>query len=92
MKIGYDPLKNAKTLRERGLSFEDVIDLCWDDALIWPDTRFNYGEKRLSALLPDNKGRVHVVCFMLRKDVYWIFSFRKANAREVRKYHEKTTH
>ena len=92
MKIGYDPMKNAKTLRERGLSFEEIVLLDWKAALVWPDARFSYGEERLTALLPDDKGRVHVVCFMLRKDVHWIFSFRKANAREVRKYHEKTTH
>ena len=85
-------MKNSKTLVERGLSFEDVVLLDWKAALIWPDTRFNYGEKRLTALLPDDQGRVHVVCFMLRIDMYWIFSFRKANAREVRKYHEKTAH
>lgn len=91
MKIGYDSIKNDKTLRERGLSFEDVVLLDWRNALIWQDTRRNYGEERLTALLQDNTGRVHVVCFLIRKDVYWIFSFRKANAREVRKYHEKTT-
>ena len=93
MKIGFDPQKNAKTIRERGLAFEDVVLLRWDRAIIKPDTRKEYGEKRLTAYLPDRAGRLFVVCFTMREDkTFWIISFRKANAREVKGYVEKITH
>jgi uncharacterized DUF497 family protein len=34
MQIGYDPQKNQKNILERGLSFDDVVFLDWEQALI----------------------------------------------------------
>lgn len=92
MRIGFDQDKRDKTLRERGLSFEDVVLLEWRKAAIEADSRKEYGEYRQIAFLPDVTGRMYVVGFTMRDDVFWIFSFRKANDREVKKYGEKITH
>ena len=85
VEIGFDPDKSSKNARERKLPFEVAADLDWDRALIAEDTRFDYGETRMVALVPLKK-RLHVVCYTQREAVRWIISFRKANAREVKIY------
>lgn len=90
MKVTYDPEKNDKNIRERGLSFDDAAHLDWDNALVWEDTRFPYGEIRHSALA-DNTGRVHFVAFMYLDDGIRVISFRKANKREVKLYEDSRT-
>jgi len=50
MKPGYDPRKNAWNIRERGLAFDDIATLDWDNAIIWRDGRKDYGEDRYQAL------------------------------------------
>jgi hypothetical protein len=46
VKISYDPRKNARNLAERGLSFELAEAFEWGSAVIWQDTRRDYGEER----------------------------------------------
>lgn len=87
MEITYDPAKNTANVEKHGVSFEDVQNLDWDNALRWPDTRFNYGEQRFSALVPLN-GRLHFVAFTERKNRLRVISFRKANNREKKYYAE----
>ena len=91
MFITYDPLKNARNIRERGLSFEDVVDLNWESAFVFEDRRFDYGESRMVAIafLDD---RLHVVCFTETDDGIRVISFRKANRKEVSAYEQKTAH
>ncbi len=50
MQIEFDPEKNALNLRERGIDFEQARDFDWSSALIWRDTRQDYGEERFIAL------------------------------------------
>ncbi len=90
MKIDYDPNKNQRNIEERGLSFEQVFDLDFDKALFEADERFDYGENRQLVYAPLD-GRLHVVCFTQRDDVFRIISFRKANKREIKKYEQRTT-
>jgi len=92
MKIEFDRKKSKKTFQERGLAFEDVPLLIWERAVIQPDSRREYGEERMIAFVPDARIRLHVVGFTMRGDTFWIFSFRKANDREVKNYGEKTAH
>jgi uncharacterized DUF497 family protein len=86
MRFTWDPAKNERNLRERGLSFADAPPM-WDaPQLAWVDTRRDYGEVRQMALgrIGD---RVMVVGWVQRGDDHvHIFSFRKANARETRRY------
>ena len=87
MKIEFDDDKNAKNIRERGISFELAADFDLKTARIWPDTRKDYGEDRYIALgyIAD---RLFSMAFTNRDDVIRIISLRKANPREVRNYEQ----
>lgn len=85
MHVSYDPVKNARNIRERGLSFDAAADFVFDTAMYTVDERQEYGETRFVAIgtLAD---RLHVLCFTEEPDGIRVISFRKANAREVKRY------
>ncbi len=85
MRISYDPAKNERNRRNRGLSFDAVAGFDFEGALYALDDRRDYGETRYIALglLGD---RLHVLCFAETVDGIRVISFRKANAREVKRY------
>lgn len=85
MRISFDPAKNERNIRVRGLPFDAAADFDFERALYAIDERRDYGETRYVALgmLGD---RLHVLCFVEAEDGIRIISFRKANAREVRRY------
>jgi len=85
MEIEYDPAKDKANQEKHGLSFEAIIDFDFANALIIPDTRFDYGEDRLLAfgLI---KQRLFIICYTKRENKRRIISFRKANKREVKIY------
>ena len=85
MKIDFDPIKNEKNIRERGLSFERVAEVDLNTALILPDTRREYGETRYIALCYLER-RLHVLCFTETEAGIRVISFRKANEREANRY------
>ncbi len=88
MRISFNPAKDEWNIRVRSLSFLAAADFDFDNALYAVDDRRDYGETRYAALgmLRD---RLHVLCFVETDDGIRVISFRKANAREVRRY-EKT--
>ena len=88
MRIEFDPAKSARNSRERGLPFELVVQLDWGTSYSEEDLRFPYPEARwiTFGFLGD---RLHVVCHTPIEGGTRVISFRKANAREVRKYEEK---
>ena len=85
MRVHFDPEKNERNIRERGLSFEFAKDFSFDSALVLVDDRREYGETRFVALgyLAE---RLHVLCFAEAIDGIRVISFRKANPREVARY------
>lgn len=85
MRITFDPAKNERNLRLRGLSFETAASFSFDSAVFAVDDRNEYPETRYVALglLGD---RVHVLCFAETIDGIRVISFRKANSREVKRY------
>lgn len=86
MRFTWDPAKNARNLRERGLSFADAAPMWKEPMLVWVDTRHEYGEARQVGLGMVGQ-RVMVVGWVRRgTDEIHIFSFRKANARETKRY------
>ncbi len=88
MQISYDPTKNEKNVRERGLSFDEVLRFRWFDARVDEDTRKIYPERRFVAVgYLDN--RLHVLCFAETELGIRVISFRKANKREASN-HDKT--
>ena len=88
MDIEFDPAKNERNIRERGLSFETVADFDFETTLIIRDDRRGYGEVRMRALgyLED---RLHVLVFTIRGEKLRVISLR-ANAREVVNYEKQT--
>ncbi len=88
MKITYDPNKRKKTLDECGLDFNDA-SLVFDGAVFeFEDIREDYEEKRIIAV-GHLAGRMVIVGYVERGNTKHIFSMRKANAREVKKYQEQ---
>lgn len=87
VQIEYDAAKNARNIRERGLSFDQIADFDFEGALFAVDGREDYGELRYVGigLLGD---RVHVLCFTEGHTGIRVISFRKANAREVKRYEQ----
>ncbi len=88
MNITDDPAKNERNVRERGLSFERAADFDFQTAIFWVDARRDYGEVRRLALgyLGD---RLHVLCFTEIAGGIRVISFRRANAREARRYEQE---
>ena len=90
MEIEFDPIKNEKNIRERGLSFERVSEVDFNNARVFPDTRKEYGETRYIALCYLDQ-RLHVLCFTETETGIRVISFRKANLREARKHGKALT-
>ena len=85
MRISYDPAKNERNIRNRGLSFDSAAQFDFEGALYAVDERQDYGEMRYIAIGMLGV-RLHVLCFAEIADGIRVISFRKANAREVRRY------
>jgi len=81
--IEFDPGKNERNLRERGLSFERAADFDFETAIIFPEMR--HGEVRRVAIGYLEK-RLHVLCYLPLEDGIRVISLRKANSREAKKY------
>ena len=85
MEISFDPAKNARNIRERGLPFARAAEFDFDSAVFSVDTRRDYGETRFRAF-GRLDGRVHVLVFVETASGIRVISFRKANKREVNRY------
>jgi uncharacterized DUF497 family protein len=81
MRVTYDPEKRERTLRERGLDFEDAAHVFAGVTLEVEDTRKDYGEERIICF-GWLAGRMVVVGYTPRGADRHVFSMRKANARE----------
>lgn len=87
MQIEFDPEKDASNLAKHGVSLAFAVELEWEEALVWIDERFEYGEVRMIALAPET-GILYYVAFVDRGSVRRIISLRRANRREVSYYVE----
>ena len=86
-RIEFDPAKSARNERERGLPFAAAVHLFDGVRLEWKDRRKDYGEIRINTL-GEIEGTVYFATFTRRGEAIRIISFRKANAREARRYRE----
>lgn len=87
MRIEFDPSKDSANLLKHGVSLALASELEWDEALVWIDTRYDYGEARMIALAPKT-GILYYVAFLDRGTARRIISLRRANRREVKHYVE----
>jgi uncharacterized DUF497 family protein len=85
MNITFDLGKDAINIAKHGLSLADASKLDWECAMIWTDTRYEYGEERFSALVPLGN-RLYFTAFVYRDESRRIISLRKANDKEVKCY------
>lgn len=85
MEIRYDPEKRARTLAERGLDFEDAVQVFAGITIDVLDDRKDYGEIRwlTYGLL---HGRMVALVWTPRGKARHIISMRKANDREKKIY------
>ena len=81
MQFEWSDSKHAKTLRERGIGFDDAARIFGGRVVIWEDTRRDYGEERFRAV-GETEGIVLHVVYTLRGDVVRIISVRCANRKE----------
>ena len=89
MRIEYDANKDAANTQKHGVSLALARELEWDDALVWIDERFDYGEVRMIALAPKTE-TLYYVAFVDRGVRRRIISLRRANRREVKYYVENS--
>ena len=85
MDITYDPVKSARNIALRGISFDRVAEFDWSGALVVEDNRKDYGEPRFQALGYIEE-RLHMLVFTPRAGELHVISLRKANQREVTRY------
>ena len=89
MRFDWDPAKNERTVRERGLPFAYAVRIFDGPIIEQEDTRRDYGETRIVALGVVD-GREYVVVYTDRRDaegpVRWIISARKAKPKEQGRY------
>ena len=68
MRFRWDPAKNARNVRERGLNFAEAAAMWESPMLVWTDNRQDYGEVREMALGMVGP-RVMVVGWVRRSDM-----------------------
>lgn len=85
VEISYDPHKRIRTLRERGLDFEDAARVFAGPRYTIADDRKNYGESRFQTygLL---QNRLVTIVWTPRGEARHIISMRKCNDREKEKF------
>lgn len=89
MQVICDAEKDAINLSKHGVSLMEAARMDWDDALIWQDTRRDYGETRMIALgVIDD--RLFCAVYVVRKSARRIISLRKANQKEFDHYEKET--
>jgi hypothetical protein len=88
MVVTYDPAKRERTLRDRGLDFEQAEQVFAGLTLDIPDLRRDYGELRVNSV-GHLKGRMVIVCWTPRCNTRHIISMRKANDREKARYRKR---
>jgi uncharacterized DUF497 family protein len=61
-EIEFDPAKDAENITKHGISLAEAPSLAWEESWAWPETRFGYGEWRMSALVPGGNHLYFVSC------------------------------
>ena len=83
----WDESKRRHTRKSRGINFADMVRFDWDTALTRTDSRWDYGETRLSSI-GFIKDRLHVCICCWRRDAVRVISLRKASDNEQARFRE----
>ena len=91
MNVTFDLAKDAANVAKHGVSLTEAAGFEWGTAVVWPDTRRDYGEARMVALGYIGL-RIMALVFVDRPPEQpterRVISLRKANTREVKRYAE----
>jgi uncharacterized DUF497 family protein len=60
MQLTFDPVKNDRNIKDRGITFMLMSEMDWANAYIVEDQRNDYGERRFRVL-----GRINGGCMPL---------------------------
>jgi len=90
MDFKWDEVKSSACFLERGFDFAFAASAFDDpDRIIWQDNRYSCEEDRYQLVGRIGK-RLLVLAYTLRGGVIRIISARKANAREVKRYENRS--
>ena len=82
----WDEPKRQANLAKHGVDFADVAEFEWETAQTEPDLRHDYGEQRFESIGHIGE-RLYVLIFTPRGDKRRVISLRKANTREIQRWH-----
>ena len=85
MDVKWDENKNRQNVEKHLLDFADASEVLDAPHFVYEDNRNDYGEQRLIAV-GHLRGRLVVIVYTMRQNIYRIISMRKANAREQSAY------
>jgi len=85
LPLEFDPDKDKRNQVKHGMSLAAASRIEWENAFVWPDTRFDYGEERMMALGYIGV-RLYHVAFVDRAQVRRIISLRCATLIEEKLY------
>jgi uncharacterized protein len=87
MDFEWHEAKNAANIAKHGIDFEDAIRIFDGPVLETPDTRTDYGERRIIAFGVVDDRELAVV-YTIRRGDWRIISARRAHRSERKKYRE----
>jgi uncharacterized DUF497 family protein len=82
MEFEWNAAKHAKTMRERGIGFDDGARIFAGRIVVWRDERQDYGEARFRAVGVTDGVAIHVA-YTIRGVAVRIISVRRANRKEL---------
>jgi len=85
MLIQFDPAKDAINRVKHGIGLAEAARIDWDDAVIWLDNRFDYGEERMVGWGMIGEKLFYVV-FVEHEDITRVISLRPAKKHEHEQY------
>ncbi|HOW54171.1 MAG TPA: BrnT family toxin [Syntrophorhabdaceae bacterium] len=88
MKFEWDTVKNELNLEKHGIDFETAKDIWLDENRI--EIEAPYPIENRWIVIGTAQGKVWAAVYTMRKGVIRMISVRRARAKEVRLYEEKT--
>ncbi len=89
MDYEWDDKKDKRNVAKHGVAFDVIDGFDWDNALVSPDGRNDYGETRFIAYGYIGF-RLYACVYTLRNEKRRLISLRKANQREENFYESQT--
>lgn len=88
MEIECDAAKDEANRRKHRISLHTAVNMDLATAMVVPDERYDYGEKRFQALGLIGK-QLHMLVFTMRGEKLRAISLRVASREERKRYGEK---